>query len=138
MLRQPTQLKFPRPFSDHLLLPTINKPRHFLYSPSVHRHFFVTQLSHLFCARVRQEYDDSVGKESDRLSVEQVRGAMNTWLSAADFKPAARRESYEEDLKKQRYYQRRNSKARKSHTKTRIARLQTLGIDVDKIKSCIT
>jgi len=103
----------------------------------VHRHFFVTQLSHLFCARVRQEYDDSTGEESDRLSVEQVRGAMNTCLSAADLKPAARRESYEEELKKQRYYQRRNSQARKSHTKTRIARLQTLGIDVDKIKSCI-
>ena len=34
----------------------------------VHRHFFVTQLSHLFCARVRQEYDDSAGEESDRLS----------------------------------------------------------------------
>jgi SRSO17 transposase len=104
----------------------------------IHRHFYVTQLSHLFCARVRQEYDQSEGKPSERLTIEQVRSAVNTWLSIFDLKPAARKERYQEELDKQEYYQRRNAQARKSHTKTRIATLLDLEIDPDKIKSCIT
>jgi len=104
----------------------------------LHRHFFLTQASHLFCARVRQEYDDPDKEPSHRLTVEQVRSAMNTWLSAADLKPAARRKRYADELKNQRYHQRRSRQARTSHTKTRIARLHALGIDVNKIKSCIT
>jgi SRSO17 transposase len=48
----------------------------------VHRHFFVTQLSHLFCARVRQEYDKAPGDHEDRLTVEQVRSAMDVWLDS--------------------------------------------------------
>ena len=103
----------------------------------VHRHFFLTQLSQLFCARVRQKYDEQADPQADRLTVEQVRSAMNTWLSAADLKPAARTTRYETELKKQRYHQRRNKQARTSHTQTRIDRLGDLGIDVDHIKSCI-
>ena len=72
------------------------------------------------------------------LTIEQVRSAVNTWLSAADLKPATRQERYEQELNHQRYHQRRNRQARKSHTKTRIIRLHVLGIDPDKIKSCIT
>ena len=102
------------------------------------RHFFVTQLSHLFCARMRQQYDDQTGEQPGRLTVEQVRSAMNTWLSSVDLKPAARQDRYKQELEKQRYYQRRSQQARKSHTKTRITRLRELGIDVDRIKSCIT
>lgn len=104
----------------------------------VHRHFFVTQLSQLFCARVRHKYDDTAGEPADRLTVEQVRSATNVWLSAADLRPAARRIRYEEELEKQRYYQRRNQQARASHTKTRISRLSAIGIDVQRIKSCLT
>jgi len=103
----------------------------------LHRHFFVTQLSQLFCARMRQKYDDPAGEPRDRLTVEQVRSAMNTWLTTLDLKPTARRIRYEQEMEKQRYYQRRNRQARRSHTKTRIARLEALGIDVDRIKSCI-
>lgn len=103
----------------------------------VHRHFFVTQLSHLFCARVRQEYDGATSEQLDRLTVEQVRSAVNVWLSAADLKPTPQQKRYETELRKQRYHQRRNRQARKSHTKTRIARLRAMGIDVDKIKSCV-
>ena len=73
----------------------------------------------------------------DRLTIEQVRSAMNTWLSAADLKPAARRKRHEKDQQKQPYYQRRNRQAGKSHTKTKIARLTSMGIDVNQIKSCI-
>lgn len=103
----------------------------------VHRHFYVTQLSQLFCARVRQEYDDPASEQLDRLTIEQVRSAMNTWLTAADLPSAKRHEVYQEELEKERYYQRRNKQARQSHTKTRIRRLSALGIDVDQIKSCI-
>lgn len=101
----------------------------------LHRHYYVTQLSQLFCARVRQEYDEDA--EGVRLTVEQVRSAMNTWLSAADLKPSARHERFEQELARQRYHQQRNEQAKKSHTKTRIAELAELGIDVDRIRSCI-
>lgn len=104
----------------------------------VHRHFYLTQLSHLFCARVRQEYDRSDGAPPDRLTVEQVRSAVNVWLSTADLKPAVRTQRYQQELDKQCYYQGRNTQARKSHTKTRIAQLRQLGINVDTIKSCVT
>jgi len=104
----------------------------------LHRHFYLTQASHLFCARVRQQYDTPGSEQPERLTIEQVRSATNTWLSAADLKPAARRKRYEDELNNQRYHQRRNRQGRKSHAKTRIARLNALGIDVYKIKSCIT
>ena len=104
----------------------------------VHRHYYVAQLSQLLCARVRQEYDDPESPEQDRLTVEQVRTAMNVWLSAADTTPAVQKERYEQALEKQRYHQRRNEQARKSHTKTKTKRLNASGIDVSKIKSCVT
>lgn len=103
----------------------------------VHRHFYVTQLSQLFCARVRQEYDDPTNSQKGRLSVERVRSAMNVWLSCAALKPAARHERYEQELEIQRYYEHRNEQARKSHTKTRIAELNQLGIHVGLLESCI-
>lgn len=103
----------------------------------VHRHYYLTQLSQLFCARVRQQYGDSTADESGRLTVEQVRSAINVWLSAVDLKPEARKEHFQRELKKQRYHQRRNAQARKSHTKRRVAELRDLGIDPDRIKSCL-
>lgn len=103
----------------------------------VHRHFYITQLSHLFCARVRKEYDESPEPTLDRISVEQVRSAVNVWLETADLPAAIRRRRFQEELKKQEYYQRRNRQARESHTKTRLARLAALGIDVQRIKSCL-
>ena len=105
---------------------------------SLNRHFFVTQLSHLFCARVRRKYDHPADEQLDRLTVEQVRGAINTWLRSVDLKPAARGQCYEKELRNQHYHQRRGRQARTSHVKTRIARLHALGIDPDKIKSCLT
>lgn len=103
----------------------------------VHRHFYVTQLSHLFCARVRQEYHDAHGEAADRLTVEQVRSAMDVWLDAADLPTFSRRKRFQDELDKQEYYQRRNKQARQSHTKTRLSRLMAMGIDIERIKSCI-
>lgn len=102
----------------------------------VHRHFFITQLSHLFCARIRQELDERTSDGADRLTIEQVRSAMNTWLASADLPPAARRQRYEKELKTQIYYQERNAQAHKSHTKARIEQLNSMGINVAKTKSC--
>jgi SRSO17 transposase len=103
----------------------------------VHRHFFVTQLSHLFCARVRQEYDNAPGDRVDRITVEQVRSAMDVWLDSADLPPRCQRQRFEKQRRKQQYYERRNKQARISHTKTRRRRLNELGIDADRIKSCL-
>jgi hypothetical protein len=103
----------------------------------VHRHFYVTGLSHLFCARVRQAYDEASGTSLDRLSVEQVRSAMNAWLEVADSPTPVRLRRFHAELAKQRYYQHRNRQARTSHTKTRVRRLAAVGIDVGRIKSCI-
>jgi SRSO17 transposase len=100
------------------------------------RHFYLTQASHLFCARLRQQCDAPDSTEADRLTIEQVRSAIGTWLSAADLRPAARRKRHEKDQNKQRYHQRRNRQAGKSHTKTKIARLTAIGINVNRIKSC--
>jgi SRSO17 transposase len=99
------------------------------------RHFYLTQLSHLFCARMRQKFAAELPLEDglEALTTEQVRSAINVWLTAFD--DALTR--LERESKKQKYHQRRNRQARKSHTKTRTKRLVALGIDPDAIKSCI-
>ena len=104
----------------------------------VHRHFYITQLSQLFCARVRQEFDQTPGDGVDRISVEQVRSAMDVWFEVADLPPAIRRTRFKHELAKQQYYQHRNRQARTSHTKTKVKRLAALGIDVTRIKSCLS
>lgn len=104
----------------------------------LHRHFYLVQLSQLFCARMRQKFDAAMQRTDpvEHLTTEQVRRAMNAWLEAAVGRQT-RVERLQRELAKQKYYQRRNAQARRSHTKTRKARLQSLGIDADRIKSCI-
>ena len=104
----------------------------------LHRHFYLTQLSQLFCARIRQQFDDTPTRADplEHLTTEQVRRAMNAWLEAAAEK-LTMAERFERELAKQQYYQGRNARARRSHTKTRKARLKSLGIDAESIKSCI-
>lgn len=104
----------------------------------VHRHFYLTQLSQLFCARVRQQFEVATTRDDplEHLTMEQVRRAMNTWLEVAAER-LTKAERFQQELDKQEYYQRRNAQAQRSHTKTRTARLQSMGIDPDRIKSCI-
>jgi SRSO17 transposase len=104
----------------------------------LHRHFYLTQLTHLFCARMRQKFDDASPRAEplEHLTTEQVRRAINVWLEAARGR-RTREERFQRELATQQYYQRRNAQARRSHTKTRNARLKSLGIDADRIKSCI-
>lgn len=103
----------------------------------VHRHFYLTQLSQLFCARVRQELDQPTDDGFHVISVEQVRSAINVYLQSIDLPPAARHKAYQKEIDKQNYYQKRNAHARESHHKTRVEELLAIGIDPDKIKSCI-
>jgi SRSO17 transposase len=104
----------------------------------VHRHFYLTQLSHLFCARVRQKFDAEIVHDDplEHLTTEQVRRAINTWLQVAAPR-LTKTERLEKELAKQQYHQKRNAQARRSHTKTRKVRLKALGIDADRIKSCL-
>lgn len=104
----------------------------------LHRHFYLTQLTQLFCARMRQKFDAAPPRAEplEHLTTEQVRRAINVWLEVARGRQT-RVERFQRELAKERYYQRRNAQARRSHTKTRKARLRSLGIDADRIKSCI-
>ena len=104
----------------------------------LHRHFYLTQLTHLFCARMRQKFDDATRHDDplEHLTTEQVRRAMNVWMEAAQGR-LTQEARLQRELAKQQYYQRRNAQARRSHAKTRKAHLRSLGIDADRIKSCI-
>ena len=101
----------------------------------IHRHYYVTALSFLFCSRIRQRLD---GNQARGLTVEQVRRAVNAYLAHHHLPPALRDQAFEKELDDQRYHQERNAQAKKSHTKTRIQFYRDRAIDVDKIKSCIT
>jgi hypothetical protein len=103
----------------------------------LHRHLYVTQLTQLFCARIREECNGYSGQDIGRLTVEQVRRAVNTWIATADLPPAVRRKRHQREVEKILYYRRRNEQARKSHTKTRLKRLHALEIDIDQLESCI-
>ena len=70
--------------------------------------------------------------------MEQVRRSLNIYVAYHHLPAPLRDEAFEKELTDQRYYQERSAQAKKSHTKTRIKFYRDLGIDVDKIKSCIT
>ena len=102
----------------------------------VHRHLYVTILSQLFCARVRQQLSPSMLITSgELLTLEQVRRAANVFIETIGLPRKQRLERYEDELANQRYYQRRAAAASRSHTKTRLKHLRSLGIDPDRIKS---
>jgi hypothetical protein len=104
----------------------------------LHRHFHLVQLSHMFCARTRQKFEAATQREDPlkHLTMEQVRRAMNVWLEL-EVGRLSKAERLQRESDKQEYYQGRSAQARRSHTKTRKARLQAIGIDADGIKSCI-
>lgn len=102
----------------------------------IHRHLYVTILSGLFCARVRQQLSpSSLVTSGELLTLEQVRRAVNVFLDALHLPRRQRRKRYEQELEQQDYYQRRNAAASRSHRKTRRRQLSRLGIDPEQIKS---
>ena len=102
----------------------------------IHRHLYVTLLSQLFCARVRQQLspgDDVLSGEL--VTMEQVRRAANVFVSSMGLPPRCRERLYQDEADRQTYYARRNAQASRSHRKKRRKQLAELGIDPDKIKS---
>ena len=102
----------------------------------IHRHLYVTILSQLFCARVRQQLSPNEDVLSgELLTTEQVRRAANVVVASMGFPPRTRERLYQEEAARQIYHAHRNAQAAKSHRKTRRKRFAELGIDPDKIKS---
>ena len=100
----------------------------------IHRHLFVTILSQLFCARVRQQITPSEDVLSgELLTMEQVRRVANVVVGSMSFPPRTRQRLYQEESARQNYHARRNAQASKSHRKTRQKRLAELGIDPEKL-----
>lgn len=103
----------------------------------IHRHLYVTILSHLFCARVREKFSPSDEVTTgELLTTEQVRRAMNIYLEGVGL-PSSKTQLYRNELDRQKYYQQRNAAAARSHQKKRRKLLQALGIDPDSIKSLL-
>jgi len=102
----------------------------------IHRHLYVTILSQLFCAKVRQKLSSSEDVfTGELLTLEQVRRAANVYVSSIGLPPRVCSELYQAEVDRQAYYARRNAAAAKSYRKTRRKRLGKLGVDADKIKS---
>lgn len=102
----------------------------------IHRHLYVTILSQLFCAQVRQKLSPSEDVLSgELLTLEQVRRAANVYVSSIGLPPRSCRDLYQAEVERQAYYARRNAAATKSHRKTRRKQLLELGIDAEQIKS---
>lgn len=102
----------------------------------IHRHLFLTILSQLFCARVRQQLTPSEDVLSgELLTTEQVRRAASVVVTAMTLPSQARQQLFQDEANRQTYYARRNAQASKSHRKKRRQQLTQLGIDPDKIKS---
>lgn len=105
----------------------------------IHRHLYVTILTQLFCALVRQQLSPSDDVLSgELLTMEQVRRAANVFVASLGLPPRIRDRLYQAEADRQTYYAHRNAQAAKSHQKTHRERLASLGIDPDKIKSVPT
>ena len=101
----------------------------------IHRHYYVTAVSYLFCSRLRKHLDVN---HTGELTVEQVRRSVNAYLNYSNLPPPLRDKAWEKELAEQSYHQARNAQATRSHTKTRINPYHDLGINLHRIKSCIT
>ena len=96
------------------------------------RHMILSAVSLLFLARTRQRLLASYPE----LTISQVRQATTAvvqswWLTPSDADRLINNTAFQLQ-----YHQRRNAQARKSHTGTRIRKLESLGIDLEKTKKC--
>lgn len=104
----------------------------------VHRHLYVSILSQLFCARVRHRLCRSeIVTDATRLTVEQVRRAMDRFIDSLASPPRLRQKRYQGVADQINYHQRRNAAASQSHWKTRIRQYKELGMDPLAIKSIL-
>ena len=75
--------------------------------------------------------------ESLYLTVEQVRLATSTWLTAQALPSAARKTLYQKAAGVIIYHQEHNREARKYHTRTTLKQLQGKGINIKQLETCI-
>jgi len=104
--------------------------------PAIHRHYYATQISHLFCSRIHQRLRKKT-TESFYLTVEQVRLAACVCIEAKSLSPSVRKKKFCQTAEIIAYYQRRNRQARISHTRKTLHRLKCLGIKVHQLPSCV-
>ena len=71
------------------------------------------------------------------LTVEQVRLASSAWITAQQVKPSVQYHFFQKITDVITYRQNRNRDSRVSHWKTTIKKLKAVGIDVNKIQTCI-
>lgn len=96
------------------------------------RHLILSAVSLLFLARERQ----SLLGEYPELTISQVRQATSAMIQSWWLPPSAAEELISNTAYKIAYYQKRNRQARRSHTKTRVRKLQEMGIDLTRIRRC--
>jgi hypothetical protein len=100
--------------------------------PGLMRHLILSAVSLLFLARER---DSLLGEYPER-TVSQVRQATSAMIQSCWLPPKAAEDLINNTAYKIGYYQKRNRQARQSHTKTRIRKLQELGIELAQTRRC--
>lgn len=71
------------------------------------------------------------------LTVEQVRLAASAWITVQQVKPSVQYRFFQKIVDVIAYRQNRNRDSRVSNWKTSIKKLEVLGIDINKIQTCI-
>ena len=100
--------------------------------PGLLRHLILSAASLLFLSQSRKLLRENYPE----LTVSQVRQAMSSLVQSWWLAPFDADALIEQTAKRLEYYQRRNSQARKSHSKTRARRLQEMGIDISATPRC--
>ena len=89
----------------------------------------------VFSLRTEDEMRPALPPES--LTVDQIRYALSQWFQAGRFGRSAKRIVLQDAAVLIRYHRHRNTLARTSHARTRRKELLKLGINVDRIRSCL-
>lgn len=100
--------------------------------PGLLRHLILSAVSLLFLARSRLKL---LGEHPD-VTVSQMRQATSAIIQSWWLSPKDAERLIEHTARQLTYYQRRNKQARESHTRTRIKKLEELGIDLSTINQC--
>ncbi len=100
--------------------------------PGLMRHLILSAVSLLFLARER----DSLLGEYPELTISQVRQATSAMIQSCWLPPTVAAELINNTAYRLEYYQKRNLHARQSHTKTRIRKLQELGVNLTQTRRC--
>jgi SRSO17 transposase len=100
--------------------------------PGLLRHLILSAVSLLFLARARKDLLASFPE----LTVSQVREATTAIVQSWWLTPSDAERLIGSTAHRLQYYQRRNALARKSHTRTRVQKLASLGVDLATLNKC--